>query len=123
MWTTLTQQVGVLISPAYQELVFIGVGVLFIVAGLPLARNMIPPNHWGGVRLRKTLSDERIWYLANSYCGRAYVLHGSIIIVLAAALRLTAMSPATYGSMGFLVIFGGLVLTTVAVLIYTIRVS
>jgi hypothetical protein len=123
MHATFAQQVGALINPAYQELVFIGVGVLFIVVGLPLAMSIIPPNRWGGVRLRRTLSDERIWYLANSYCGKAYILHGSITIVLAVALRLTAMSPATYGSIGLLVIFGGLALTSAAILIYTMRVS
>jgi len=123
MWTTFTQQVGMIINPAYQQLIFIGLGVLFIVTGVPFAVNLIKPNRIGGVRTRKTLSDPRIWYLANSYCGRAYILHGSITIVLAVVLRMTAMSPATYSSICMLVIFGGIVLTSVATLIYTWRVQ
>ena len=123
MWTTFTQQVGMLVNPAYQQLVFIGLGVLFVLVGLPFAMNLIKPNPIGGVRTRKTLSDPRIWYLANSYFGKLWILHGSITIVLAVVLRLTAMSPATYGSICVLVLFGGFVLWVVATLIYVWRVS
>ena len=118
MWTTFAQQVGML----YQQPVLIGLGVLCVVGGLPLAMNMIPPNRWGGVRVRRTLSDERIWYLANSYCGKLLTLTGIITIVCAVVLRLTAMSPATYGGICALVLFGGIVLMSVATLIYTYRI-
>lgn len=121
MHTTLTQLQQ--IDPAYQQLFFIGLSLLFIVVGLPFAMNLIKPNRIGGVRTRKTLSDPRIWYLANSYCGKAYILHGSITIVLAVALRLTDVSPATYGSICGIALFGGLVLTSVATLIYAWRVQ
>ena len=119
MWTASAQQVGML----YQQPLLIGLGVLCVVGGLPLAMNMIPPNRWGGVRLRKTLSDERIWYLANSYCGKLLTLTGIITIVCAVVLRLTAMSPATYGSICGIALFGGLVLTSVMTLIYVWRVQ
>jgi uncharacterized membrane protein len=119
VWTTIAQQIGMI----YQQPVLIGLGGLCILGGLPLAMNLIPPNHWGGVRLRKTLSDERIWYLANSYCGKRLILTGVITIVCAVVLRLTAMSPATYGSICVLVLFGGIVLMSVATLIYVWRVQ
>jgi len=118
MWTTFTQQAGL-----YPQPLVIGLAVLCIVGGLPLAMNLIPPNRWGGVRLRKTLSDERIWYLANSYCGKALVLTGVITIICAVALRLTAMPPATYGSICVIVLFGGIVLMAVTTLIYVWRIS
>ena len=123
MWTTFTHQVGMLVDPAYQQLLFIGLGVIFIVSGAPFAMNLIKPNPIGGVRTRKTLSDPRIWYLANSYFGKLWVLTGIITIVVAVALRLTAMSPATYGGICGLVFFGGFVLTAVATLIYVWRVQ
>jgi len=122
MWTTFTQHVGMLVAPAYQQLVFIGLGVIFIVSGVPFAMNLIKPNPISGVRTRKTLSDPRIWYLANSYFGKRWILTGIVIIVVAVALRLTAMSPATYSSICVLVVFGGLMLTSVMTLIYTKRV-
>jgi len=112
-----------LIKPVYQQLFFIGLSVLVILVELPLAMNRVKPNHLYGFRVRKTLSDERIWYLANSYAGRRSVLTGIITIVFAAALRLTAMSPATYGAICLLVFVGGLVLTIVATLIYMNRIS
>ena len=119
MWTTFTQQVGMLC----QQPVLIGLGVLFIVGGAPLAMNIIPPNRWGGVRLRKTLSDERIWYLVNSYCGKGLMLTGIISLVVAVALCLTAMPPATYWAICSTVLVGGVVLWVVATLIYVWRVQ
>jgi uncharacterized membrane protein len=123
MWTTFTQQVGMLVDPAYQQLVFIGLGALFVVTGLPFAMNLIKPNPIGGVRTRKTLSDPRIWYLANSYWGKASILIGIITIVFAVVLHLTAMPPATYSSICVLVLLGGLMVASVATLIYVWRVK
>ena len=119
MWTTFVQQAGML----FQQPLLIGLSVLCIAGGLPLAMNIIPPNRWAGVRTRKTLSDERIWYLANSYCGKVYILFGSITVIVAVVLRLTAMSPATYHLICGLVILGGVLLTSIATLIYVWRVS
>ena len=85
--------------------------------------NLIKPNPIAGVRVRKTLSDERIWYLANSYFGKRLILTGIITIVFAVALRLTAMSPAAYGSLCVVVLVSGLVLTIVTTLIYMSRIS
>ena len=112
-----------LINPVYPELFFIGLSVLVIVLELPLAMNRVKPNHLYGFRVQKTLSDERIWYLVNSYAGKRSVLTGIVTIVLAVALRLTAMSPATYGAICVLVLVGGLVLTIVTTLIYMKRIS
>ncbi len=119
MWTTFVQQAGML----FQQPLLIGLSVLCIVGGLPLAMNLIPPNPISGVKVRKTQSDKRIWYLVNSYCGKGLILTGVITIVCAVALRLTAMPPATCGAIGVLVLVGGLVLWVVATLIYLIRVK
>ena len=118
MWTTFIQQAGL-----YQQLYFIGLSVLVIALELPLAMNLVRPNRLYGFRVLETLSDERIWYLVNSYAGKRSVLTGLITIVLAVVLRLTAMSPATYGSICVLVLVGGLVLTVVSTLIYVKRIS
>lgn len=115
---TTTQLVGMLMNPVYPELFFIGLSVLVIVVELPLAMNRVKPNRLYGFRVHKTLSDERIWYLVNSYAGKRSVLTGIITIVFAVALRLRAMSPATYGAICVLLLVGGLVLTIVTTLIY-----
>jgi uncharacterized membrane protein len=119
MWTTFTQQAGML----FQQPLLIGLSVLCIVGGLPLAMNLIPPNPISGVKVRKAQSDKRIWYLVNSYCGRVLILTGIISLVVTVALRLTAMPPATCGAICVLVLVGGLVLWVVATLIYLIRIK
>ena len=119
MWTTFVQQAGML----FQQPLLIGLSLLCIVGGLPLAMNLIPPNPISGVKVRKAQSDKRIWYLVNSYFGKLLILTGIITIVFALALRLTAMSPATYGAICVLVLVGGLVLTVVATTIYLIRIK
>jgi hypothetical protein len=103
---------------AQLQLLFIGLSVLFIVIELPLAMNLVKPNRLYGFRVLETLSDERVWYLVNSYAGKRSILTGIVTIVLAVVLRLTSMSPATYGSICALVLVGGLVLTIVTSLIY-----
>jgi uncharacterized membrane protein len=109
-------------TTAQLELYFIGMSVFLILLELPLAMNLVRPNPLYGFRVRRTLSDERIWYLANSYAGKVSILTGIVTIVLAAVLRLTAMSPATYGWICVLVLVGGLVLTVVMTLIYMKRI-
>ena len=119
MWTTFVQQAGML----FQQPLLIGLSVLCIVGGLPLAMNLIPPNPISGVKVRKAQSDKRIWYLVNSYCGKGLMLTGIISLVVAVALCLTAMSPATYGAICLLVLVGGLVLTLVTTTIYLIYIK
>lgn len=126
MWTTFVQQAGML----FQQPLLIGLSVLCIVGGLPLAMNLIPPNPISGVKVRKAQSDKRIWYLVNSYCGKGLMLTGIVSLlvtlvcrVVAVALRLTAMPPATYGAICVLVLVGGLVLWVVATTIYLIRIK
>lgn len=103
-------------------LLFIGLGVLFIVVGLPFAMNLVKPNHLSGVRVRKTLSNERVWYLANSYWGKRSIILGVVTVVLAIVLRLISMPPATYGLICGITLFFGLILTSILTLIYVKRI-
>ena len=105
------------------QLLFIVGGVLLILAALPLLYNRVKPNPWYGFRIPKTLSDERIWYPANSYAAKGMILTGIITIAVAVVLRLTDVPPATYGSICTYVLVGGLLLTLVAALIYMKRIS
>lgn len=104
-------------------LFFIVLSAFSILEGLPLAMNRIKPNHLYGVRVRKTLSNERIWYLANSYFGTRITLTGIISFVLAVVLNLMTMSAVTYGSICSIVFFGGLILTLAQTMIYLVKIS
>jgi hypothetical protein len=68
------------------ELVFVGIGILSILIGLPLADRRIPPNRWYGVRIRATFAAEHIWYEANAQAGRDLTALGLLMVVLTLAI-------------------------------------
>jgi uncharacterized membrane protein len=47
---------------------------LFVAISLPLMLRRVPPNRAYGYRTRATLTDERIWYEANAYFGRWFII-------------------------------------------------
>ena len=73
-------------SPPRPESVFVGIGILSIAIGLPLADRRIPPNRWYGVRLRETFADRHVWYETNAQAGRDLMLLGALFVVLALGL-------------------------------------
>lgn len=67
-------------------------GILMILLAIPLIQNKIAPNSWYGFRTRRTLSDERVWYAANRYAGKALLIAGIIMTVAAVVLYLVVRS-------------------------------
>ncbi len=64
---------------------FIVPALLFFVLAIPLILGLLPRN-WGyGIRTRKTLSDDRVWYPANRF-GGWLILFSSVIYLAVAAL-------------------------------------
>lgn len=82
-------------SPPRPETVFVGVGILSITIGLPLADRRIPRNRWYGVRVRETFADEHVWYETNAKAGRDLTLLGVLFVVPALALA-DVLSPNEY---------------------------
>ncbi len=81
------------------QALFILVGLVFFVVGLPLAGRRIRPNWWYGVRIRATLKDETIWYEVNERAGRDMMVLGLALLVLAFALPgLAALPVAEYAA-------------------------
>ena len=62
-------------------LVGAGAGGLMVVLAVPMILQRVKPNPWYGFRTRKTLSDEKIWYAANKYAGKALLMAGAVITV------------------------------------------
>jgi len=52
-----------------QYITEIGLSFLMIVLGLPLALNVVPPNHIYGFRVQETLADPLLWYKINHFAG------------------------------------------------------
>jgi uncharacterized membrane protein len=56
--------------------IYVLVGLVFAAFGRPLMRRKIGPNGVSGYRVGKTLSDPKVWYDANEYCGRCFFWYG-----------------------------------------------
>ena len=56
--------------------------VLLVAMGIPLVARIVPPNLVFGFRVRKTLSDERVWYDANHVTGWDMVIAGVAQLVV-----------------------------------------
>ena len=61
--------------------------IIFFLISIPLICGIIPPNHVYGIRTAKTMSEPRIWYRANRFCGWALLVSSGIY------LALTVVSP------------------------------
>lgn len=48
--------------------------LLIIIVSAPLILGVVPRNRIYGVRTRKTLSDDSVWYRANRFGGWAFML-------------------------------------------------
>ncbi|MDH7517714.1 MAG: SdpI family protein [Candidatus Thermoplasmatota archaeon] len=63
-------------------LLYILVGLLEIIMGIPLLLEKVKPNWFYGFRLPKTLSNNEVWYKSNKYVGRDFVIMGIIISLI-----------------------------------------
>ena len=83
---------------------------------IPLIQRSVGPNPVLGLRTKKTLSNERIWYEANAYCGR-WMLRTSLFNTT--ALVLSLLMPGI-GSHPDVLVLGNALLLLVSVLAGTI---
>ena len=67
-------QVALMIS-----LLFLFVGILEIIMGIPLYLEKIKPNQLYGFRVKKTLSNKDIWYKSNKYTGKDLIIAGFVV--------------------------------------------
>ncbi len=67
-------------------LLFVCTGLLLVGLSIPLLLRRIKPNYWYGLRVRKTLSDERVWYESNAYMAKWLLMLGVIHTVVSLAL-------------------------------------
>ena len=63
-------------------IIFIFVGALEILMGMPLMYGKIKPNWFYGFRLPKTVSNKEIWYKVNKQTGRDFIISGMIIVIV-----------------------------------------
>ena len=101
------------------SLVFVGVGLLWIGISIPLLYEKIGPNQWYGFRTRKTLSDKEIWYKANKYMGKDFVILGSIQILYNLILIVLPTNILPFLCAGnMLILVGGVAIILIRSLLY-----
>jgi uncharacterized membrane protein len=69
----------------------IGAAVVTGLIALPLALRKVPRNRLYGVRTRRTLADDRVWYETNAYGGRCLMVASAVTIVAVLILSVTPL--------------------------------
>ncbi|MGE5299493.1 MAG: SdpI family protein [Acidobacteriota bacterium] len=64
---------------------FLVPAVIFVLISVPLVLGMVPRNRFYGIRTKKTLSDDRVWYAVNKLGGRL-IIFSSLIYLAATSL-------------------------------------
>lgn len=62
---------------------YIVIGALFAVLGIPLLQRRIKPNWWYGFRTPQTLNNPTVWYETNAYFARWMIGIGVVTIIAA----------------------------------------
>jgi uncharacterized membrane protein len=97
---------------------FIAMGLLMIILGIPMLQGRVKPNNWYGFRTRATLDNPDIWYPANAYAGRLLVWLG---VVSALASLLLALIPGISKDAYVLLVTGVLMLGLLVVVVLSLR--
>ncbi len=67
-------------------IIFLLTGALLVGLGWPLYRGRVKPNSLYGLRVGETIDDERVWYPANAYCGRDFIVLGAVTSLVAVVM-------------------------------------
>jgi uncharacterized membrane protein len=79
------------------EVMFVGIGLLILLLGVPLAQRRVRPNRWYGLRLPATFADKSVWYDANAATGRDMIVLGAVFTTFALLIAwLPGVSDVTY---------------------------
>lgn len=63
-------------------------GIVIVALAIFLIWEKVPPKGGCGIKTRKTLSDEKIWYAANKYFGKLFLIAGVLITITSIFLML-----------------------------------
>ena len=98
-------------------LVYISVGAILILLGLPLYFRRVPPNRFYGFRTARTLAEPAVWYPVNRVTGGWLILTGALTAGIATAVvRLGLNLPAAAATNCAVVVTGMLLM-----LVHSIR--
>ncbi len=79
---------------------------VFIILSIPLILQKVRPNCFYGVRTRKTMSDETVWYKANKFFGCGMLISSlfSLVVLIVAVLIPDVVSVIVVNNLGGIVV-------------------
>jgi uncharacterized membrane protein len=77
---------------------YIASGLLLSGLALPLMWRKIPPNHWYGFRVRRTLENETVWYAVNELSAKRLLWVGIASVAAAVTLFFLTTSVDVYAT-------------------------
>ena len=66
--------------------IVVGAAVVTGLIAVPLALRKVPRNRLYGIRTRRTLADDAVWYETNAYGGRCLLVASAVTLVAVAVL-------------------------------------
>ncbi|HEY3419041.1 MAG TPA: SdpI family protein [Methanomassiliicoccales archaeon] len=66
-------------------IMFVSIGLILMGISIPLKNGKVAMNHVYGVRLRKSYTSEKNWYLLNQYGGEQLLIWSSVLAIIGAA--------------------------------------
>ena len=94
-------------------------GLLLIGLSIPLIQRRVPPNHWYGFRVPRTLRSASVWYDANAYAGKALIIPALLMILISTTLyAIPTLDPPTYATICAGVTVGSMLVCAVFCLRY-----
>ena len=63
-------------------IIYTGLGLIFIAVALPLKYGKVDMNYFWGIRITKSYSSEKNWYLLNTYGGNKMLRWSLLLVVL-----------------------------------------
>jgi hypothetical protein len=67
------------------SVMYVMIGLLLMAISNPLRKGKVAMNHFYGVRLKKSFTSEKNWYLMNTYGGRQLLTWSAILTLLGIA--------------------------------------
>jgi SdpI/YfhL protein family len=63
-------------------IMYVFIGLLLMGISIPLKNGKVEMNHFYGVRLRKSYTSEKNWYLMNAYGGKQLLIWSGVLVII-----------------------------------------
>ncbi|MFP4381100.1 MAG: SdpI family protein [Candidatus Sumerlaeia bacterium] len=98
----------------------ISVGLIIILASVPLFLGRVGRNRWYGIRTRKALASEENWYRINRYAARRMIIWSVLIILSGPAALLVDFGVQEDPRIGLIILFAHIPLILLIPVIETV---